>query len=64
MIRTSLHLFVGSLAIMRGGVAKFNRFTGELNFVAVRGLGEEFPFVFNLNQQSETEFFGCRSDGD
>jgi HD-GYP domain-containing protein (c-di-GMP phosphodiesterase class II) len=56
MIRTSLHLLVGSLAIMRGGVAKFNRFTGELNFVAVRGLGEEFPLVFNLNQQSETEF--------
>jgi hypothetical protein len=56
MIRTSLHLLVGSLAIMRGGVAKFNRFNGELNFVSVRGLGEEFPLVFNLNQQSETEF--------
>ena len=56
MIRTSLHLLVGSLAIMRGGVAKFNRFTGEMNLLAVRGLGEEFPLAFSLNQQAESEF--------
>ena len=55
MIRTSLHLLVGSLAIMRGGVAKFNRFTGEMNLLAVRGLGEEFPLAFSLDQQAERE---------
>jgi len=56
MIRTSLHLLVGSLAIMRGGVAKFNRFSGELNFLAVRGLGDEFPLAFSLSRQAEREF--------
>lgn len=56
MIRTSLHLLVGSLAIMRGGVAKFNRFSGELNFLAVRGLGDEFPLAFSLSRETEREF--------
>jgi HD-GYP domain-containing protein (c-di-GMP phosphodiesterase class II) len=56
MIRTSLHLLVGSLAIMRGGVGKFNRFSGELNFLAVRGLGDEFPLAFSLSRQAEREF--------
>ena len=34
MIRTSLHLLLGSLAIMRGGVARYSRFGHELNMLA------------------------------
>ncbi len=41
MIRTSLHLLLGSLAIMRGGIARYSRFGHELNFLAVRGLGDD-----------------------
>lgn len=43
MIQTSLHLLLGSLAIMRGGVARYSKFGHELNFLAVRGLGDDFP---------------------
>ncbi|MGI8410749.1 MAG: hypothetical protein ACR2M8_12840, partial [Pyrinomonadaceae bacterium] len=46
-IRTSLHLLLGSLAIMRGGVARYSRFEHELNMLAVRGLGDEFPLSFS-----------------
>jgi hypothetical protein len=37
-MRTSLHLLLGSLAIMRGGVAGYSRFSHELNLLAMRGL--------------------------
>ncbi len=48
MIRTSLHLLLGSLAIMRGGVARYSRFGHELNMLSVRGLGEDFPLSLSL----------------
>jgi HD-GYP domain-containing protein (c-di-GMP phosphodiesterase class II) len=56
MIRTSLHLLLGSLAIMRGGVARFSRFGGELNFLAMRGMGEDFPLMLSLNRDDVREF--------
>jgi HD-GYP domain-containing protein (c-di-GMP phosphodiesterase class II) len=56
MIRTSLHLLVGSLAIMRGGVARFDRFGHELNFLAMRGLGEDFPLSLNVTRDDEKEW--------
>jgi HD-GYP domain-containing protein (c-di-GMP phosphodiesterase class II) len=56
MVRTSLHLLIGSLAIMRGGVATFNRFAGELNFIAARGMGDEFPLVLPVDKDNEAEF--------
>lgn len=55
-IRTSLHLLLGSLAIMRGGVARFSRFAHELNLVAARGLGDEFPPSLTLTSDDEHEF--------
>ncbi|CAN5639338.1 MAG: HD domain-containing protein [Blastocatellia bacterium] len=55
-IRTSLHLLLGSLAIMRGGVARYSRFEHELNMLAVRGLGDEFPLSFSLCDEDERQF--------
>lgn len=56
MIRTSLHLVLGSLAIMRGGVARFSRFSHELNMLAMRGLGDDFPLNLNLCYEDERQF--------
>ncbi|NNE67150.1 MAG: HD domain-containing protein [Pyrinomonadaceae bacterium] len=56
MIQTSLHLLLGSLAIMRGGVARYSKFGHELNFLAVRGLGDDFPLSATLEMSDEREF--------
>ncbi len=55
-IRTSLHLILGSLGIMRGGVARYSRFEHELNMVAVRGLGDSFPLSLELCYEDERQF--------
>lgn len=56
MIRTSLHLLLGSLAIMRGGVARYSKFGHELNMLAVRGLGDDFPLSMTLCHEDERQF--------
>lgn len=56
MMRTSLHLLLGSLAIMRGGVARYSRFGHELNMVVMRGLGEDFPLSLSLCYEDERQF--------
>ncbi len=56
MIRTSLHLLLGSLAIMRGGVARYSRFGHELNMLVVRGLGDDFPLSLSLCDEDERQF--------
>ncbi len=55
-IRTSLHLMLGSMAIMRGGVARFSRFEHELTMLAGRGLGDSFPLVLSLCDEDERQF--------
>ena len=55
-IRTSLHLVLGSLGIMRGGVARYSRFEHELNMLAVRGLGDNFPLSLELCYEDERQF--------
>jgi HD-GYP domain-containing protein (c-di-GMP phosphodiesterase class II) len=55
-IRTSLHLILGSLGIMRGGVARYSRFEHELNMLAVRGLGDAFPLSLDLCHEDERQF--------
>lgn len=59
MIRTSFHLLLGSLAIMRGGIARYSRFGHELNFLAVRGLGDDFPVSTSIGQSDEREFLSA-----
>lgn len=56
MMRTSLHLLLGSLAIMRGGVARYSRYAHELNMIVMRGLGEEFPLSLSLCYEDERQF--------
>lgn len=55
-IRTSLHLLLGSLGIMRGGVARYSRFESEMAMIAIRGLGEDFPLALGLCYEDEREF--------
>lgn len=55
-IRTSLHLISGALAIMRGGVARYSRFAHELNMVAARGLGDDFPLSLAVCYEDERQF--------
>ncbi len=56
MMRTSLHLLLGSLAIMRGGVARYSRFGHELNLLVVRNMGEDFPLSMSLCYEDERQF--------
>jgi HD-GYP domain-containing protein (c-di-GMP phosphodiesterase class II) len=55
-IRTSLHLLSGALGIRRGAVARYSRFGHELNMLAVRGLGEDFPLSLLLTAEDERQF--------
>lgn len=55
-VRTSMHLMLGSLAIMRGGVAKYSRFEHEFSMLAGRGLGEDFPLALSLCYEDERQF--------
>ena len=56
MIRTSLHLVLGSLAIMRGGVARYSRYAHEFSMLSLRGMGEEFPLSMSLCYEDERQF--------
>ncbi len=55
-IRTSLHLISGAIGIMRGAVARYSRFGHELNMLAVRGLGDDFPLSLSLCAEDERQF--------
>ena len=41
---------------MRGGVARYSRFGHELNMLAVRGLGDDFPLSLSLCMEDERQF--------
>ncbi len=55
-IRTSLHLLSGALGIMRGAVSRYSRYAHELNMLAVRGLGDDFPLSLVLTEEDERQF--------
>ena len=55
-VRTSLHLLLGSLAIMRGAVAGYAPFAHELNILAMRGLPDDFPLALVLEGEDEKQF--------
>jgi hypothetical protein len=58
-IRTSLHLLLGSLAIMRGGVARYSRFGHELNMLAMRGIQDDFPLSLGIGQADARRLFAA-----
>jgi hypothetical protein len=48
-MRTSLHLLLGSIAIMRGGVARYSRIRAfDADGRRFRGLGDDFPLSLSL----------------
>jgi HD-GYP domain-containing protein (c-di-GMP phosphodiesterase class II) len=55
-IRTSLHLLSGALGIMRGGIGRYSKFGHELNLLAIRGLGDDFPLGLSLTSEDERQF--------
>lgn len=55
-IRTSLHLLLGSLGIMRGAVARYSKYENELALMAMRGLGDEFPLSLSVCFEDERQF--------
>jgi len=59
MITTSLQLLLGSLGVMRGGIARFDRFGRDLSMLSIRGLGEGFPLSFPVAVEDEREWLSA-----
>jgi hypothetical protein len=57
-MRTSLHLLQGSLGIMRGALAEFDRQSQALRFVAARGMGSDAPLELALSSQEVSNLLG------
>src|SRR5260370_11787398 len=55
MLRASFHLLLGSLAIRRGAVGEYDPESGQLRFVAVRGLGESQNVELPLTSEHAQE---------
>lgn len=48
MVRSALHVVLGTMGIRRGAVAEFDREAGALRFVASRGFGDAHPAEVKL----------------
>src|SRR5215211_1153661 len=48
MVRSALHVVLGTMGIRRGAVAEFDREAAALRFVASRGFGDEHPSELKL----------------
>src|SRR3982750_1554508 len=69
MVRTSLHLLLGTLAIRRGAVAEYDRSRQVLKFIATRGMGDQAQDDLALDASDvealrHTRFCGLTSDGE
>lgn len=51
MMRTSLHLLLGTLAIRRGAIAEYEAERSTLRFIAARGRTEQLPESLVLNEE-------------
>lgn len=56
MVRSTLHVVLGSLGVRRGAVAEYVQADELLRFVAAWGLGEETPEKFPLDSRSAEIF--------
>src|SRR5690349_24025363 len=59
MVRTSLHLLLGTLALRRGAVAECKD-SGSLDCVAVWGLGDGVLGEFAVNSAEKLELLGAK----
>ncbi len=71
MVRTSLHLLLGSLAIRRGAVTEYDSEARVLRFLAVRGFGLDLPEYLPLDSQDVEDLLTvglcatiCNDEGD
>jgi HD-GYP domain-containing protein (c-di-GMP phosphodiesterase class II) len=60
MVRTSLHLLLGTLALRRGAVAECND-AAPLGCVAIWGLGHKFLEEFSVNEHERKEFLSIET---
>jgi CRISPR/Cas system-associated endonuclease Cas3-HD len=60
MVRSTLHVVLGSLGVRRGAVAEYVQADDALRFVAAWGLGEETPEKFPLDSRNAEIF--CAAD--
>ncbi|HEY2963343.1 MAG TPA: HD domain-containing phosphohydrolase [Pyrinomonadaceae bacterium] len=56
MVRTSMHLLLGTLALRRGAVAECSGASGELSCVAIWGLEPQIFSDFKIDQSDQEEF--------
>ena len=58
MVRTSMHLLLGTLAIRRGSLVEYNE-SGTLNCVAVWGLEQDTLTTIEVDEIEKEEFLQC-----
>ena len=58
MVRTSMHLLLGTLALRRGAVVECSG-SGPLRCVAIWGLGEQSINGFEIDESEMESFLGC-----
>lgn len=63
MVRTSVHLLLGTLAIRRGVLAEFDEDERVLKFVVVRGLGQQKQEDLHLDEEDLESLMGLDAQG-
>ena len=63
MVRTSLHLLLGTLAIRRGALAEYDETDRALKFIVVRGLGEGAQEEIPLDDEDLESLMSLDSQG-
>src|SRR5215212_8081956 len=58
MVRTSMHLLLGTLALRRGAVVECSG-PGPLRCVAIWGLGDQSLAGFEIDEAEMESFLGC-----
>jgi HD domain len=59
MVRTSLHLLLGTLAIRRGAIVECPAHLELTNPLALWGLGEDYDARFTVDEETKAAFLNC-----
>ncbi len=63
MVRTSLHLLLGTLAIRRGALAEYDETERVLSFITLRGLGNQAQEDISLDEEDEESLMSLPLQG-
>src|SRR5215217_8251483 len=63
MVRTSLHLLLGTLAIRRGALAEYSDDERTMKFIVVRGLGDQVHEDILLDEDDHESLMTLGSQG-